>query len=35
MKTRHMTNIDQKTDELKIEIEQQFCSRNKILEELC
>ena len=29
MKTRHMTNIDQKIDELKSYIEEQFCSRDK------
>ena len=35
MKTRHLTNIDQKIDELKIYTEEQFCSRNKKLEEIC
>ena len=35
MKTRHMTNMDQKNDELKSYIEEQFCSRDKKLEELC
>ena len=29
MKTRHMTNIDQKIDELKSYTEEQFCSRDK------
>ena len=35
MKTRHMTNMDQKIDKLKSYIEEQFCSRDKKLEELC
>ena len=35
MKTRHVTNMDQKIDELKSYIEEQFCSRDKKLEELC
>ena len=35
MKTRHMTNMDRKIDELKSYIEEQFCSRDKKLEELC
>ena len=34
MKTRHMTNMDQKIDELKSFIEEQFCSRDKKLEEI-
>ena len=34
MKTRHMTNTDQKIDELNSYIEEQFCSRDKILEQL-
>ena len=29
MKTRHMTNIDQKIDELKSYTEEQLCSRDK------
>ena len=32
MKTRHMTNMDQKIDELKSYIEELFCSRDKKLE---
>ena len=47
MKTRHMTNMDQKIDELKSYIKdaklskcswlyrERFCSRDKKLEELC
>ena len=35
MKTRHMTNMNQKIDELKSSIGKQFCSRDKKLEELC
>ena len=35
MKTRHITNTDQKIDELNSYIEEQFCSRDKILEEIC
>ena len=32
MKSRHMTNMDQKIDELKSYIEELFCSRDKKLE---
>ena len=35
MKMRHMTNMDQKIDELKSYIEERFCSRDKKLEEIC
>ena len=34
MKTRHMANVNQKIDELKSYIEEQFCSRDKKLEEI-
>ena len=35
MKTRHMTNLDQKVDELESYIEEQVCSRDRKLEEIC
>ena len=35
MKTRPMTNMGQKIDELKSYIEEKVCSREKTLEELC
>ena len=35
MKTRRIRNMDQKIDELKSYIEEQFCSRDKKLEEIC
>ena len=35
MKTRRIRNIDQKIDGLKSYIEEQFCSRDKKLEEIC
>ena len=35
MKTRHTTNMDQKIDELKSYVKQQFCSRGRELEEIC
>ena len=35
MKTRHMANMGQRTDELKSYIEEQFCNRDKKIEDIC
>ena len=35
MKTRHMTNMDQKIEELKSYFEESFCCRDKKLGEIC
>ena len=35
MKTRHMANMGRRTDELKSYIEEQFCSRDKKIEDIC